>query len=218
MVAVTTRLEPEDIPSYLIRRGRTGITSREAHARLWPRYGVVDVADLVAPRVVEIGFGMGEATALMAAADPRPLLAIEVHPAGIASLLRRLEAADLHHVQVWEGNAVPVLAGLPPASLDEVRVFFPDPWPKARHAKRRLLRPSFAELLATRLAPHGHLHLATDHPAYVEHAADALQGWALTVIERPDSRPVTGYERRAVLAGRPIVDVLARVSPVATRT
>ena len=186
------------------------MTSLEAHARLWPVYGVDDVARLAPPAVVEIGFGMGEATALMAAADPRPLLAIDVHPAGVASLLRRLEAADLSHVQVWEGDAIPVLQALPEGSVEEVRVFFPDPWPKARHAKRRLLRPSFGELLAARLAPQGFLHLATDHPAYVEHAAEALQGWTLTVIERPDRRPVTGYERRALTAGRPITDVIAR--------
>lgn len=208
---MATRLEPGDIPSYLVRRGRTGITSRDAHTRLWPRYGVDDVTELTPPAVVEIGFGMGEATSLMAAADPRPLLAIDVHPAGVASLLRRLEAAELDHVQVWEGNAIPVLRALPAGSLEEVRVFFPDPWPKARHAKRRLLRPAFAELLAARLAPRGHLHLATDHPAYVEHAAEALQGWTLTVIDRPQARPITGYERRALCAGRPVTDVIARV-------
>ena len=109
-------------------------------------------------------------------------------------------------VRVWEGDAVPVLRALPEGCLDEVRLFFPDPWPKARHAKRRLLRPSFVALLDRVLAPDGVLHLATDWPAYAEHAQEALAGWSC--VEDRRGRPVTGYERRAHRDGREAVDLV----------
>ena len=201
------RVQQQEIRSYLVRRGRTGPTSRAALERLWPVYGIGQLASYL-PEVVEIGFGMGEATAVMAAADPRELLAIEVHPAGIAALLRRLEAAGLGNVRVWEGDAVPVLQALPDGCLDEVRLFFPDPWPKARHVKRRLLRPSFAALLDRVLAPGGFLHLATDWSDYEVHAREVLAGW--TVVADRGGRPVTGYERRAHRDGREAVDLIFR--------
>jgi len=199
--------EQQEIRSYLVRRGRTGPTSREALERLWPVYGM-DVLDGWLPQVLEIGFGMGEATVLMAQDDPRPLLAIDVHPAGIAALLRRLEAAGLSHVRVHEGDAVPLLQQLPDGCLEEVRLYFPDPWPKARHAKRRLVRPSFVALLERLLAPGGFLHLATDRPEYEQHAREALATWA--VVEERRDRPTTGYERRAHRDGRGVVDLVCR--------
>ena len=206
---------PREIPSYLVRRGRTGPTSRAAHARLWPVYGLDPPygAELGRdrPRVLEVGFGMGEATALMAAAAPDvDVLAVEVHPAGVMALLRRIEAAQLDNVRVIEGDAVEVLYALPPGSLREVRLFFPDPWPKARHVKRRLVRPSFAALVATRLAAEGVLHVATDWPDYAEHVRTVLSGWDVQHVPRPDSRPETGYERRAREAGRTAIDLIAR--------
>ncbi len=204
----------QEIRSYQVRRGRTGPTSHAAHARLWPLHGInPPYGELVRrlPLALEIGFGMGEATAQMAAARPElDLLAVDVHPAGVASLLRRVEAAELTNVRIVEGDALGVLRALPPACLSEVRLYFPDPWPKARHVKRRLLRPTFAALVATRLAPGGFVHLASDWPAYVEHARDALQGWDVQVIERPQWRPVTGYERRAHRDGRVAIDLLCR--------
>ena len=210
-----------EIPSYKVRRGRTGITSQEARERLWPVYGInPPYAGLVAapPAVLEIGFGMGEATAELAAAQPDvSVVAVEVHPAGVAALLRRLEDARLTNVQIAEGDAVGVLRALPDGALREVRLFFPDPWPKARHAKRRLLRPSVASLLTDKLAPGGHLHLATDSPAYVEHAREALAGWDVRVVERPQWRPLTGYERRGLSAGRLPVDLIARPPALAHR-
>ena len=204
-------MHSREIPSYLVRRGRTGPTSRDALVRLWPVYGTSDLGSLRSrpPAVVEIGFGMGEATAELAAREPeREVLAIEVHPAGIAALLRRLEQAALANVRIWDGNAVPVLEALQPGSLEEVRLFFPDPWPKARHAKRRLVRPSFVALLDRVLAPGGFLHLATDRPEYEAHAREALAGWELTEDRR--GRPVTGYERRAHRDGREAVDLVVR--------
>jgi tRNA (guanine-N7-)-methyltransferase len=204
----------EEIQSFKVRRGRTGPTSVAARARLWPRYGIDPPYDGLVrarPLVLEIGFGMGEATALMAAAEPEvDLVAVDVHPAGVAALLRRLEQADLGNVRVVEGDAVAVLRALPEQSLRQVRLLFPDPWPKARHAKRRLLRPSFAALVASRLAPYGSLHLATDWPAYVQHARGGPpHDWDVQVVDR-GTRPLTGYERRALAAGRPSTDLLAR--------
>jgi tRNA (guanine-N7-)-methyltransferase len=200
-------VEQQEIRSYLVRRGRTGPTSHAALERLWPVYGLDEVGDY-APQVVEVGFGMGEATALQAATDPRRLLAIDVHPAGVAALLRRLEAAELTNVRVHEGDAVPVLQQLAPGSVEELRLYFPDPWPKARHAKRRLIRPSFVSLLDRVLAPDGFLHLATDRSEYEEHAREALAAW--TCVEDRLGRPVTGYERRAHRDGRVPVDLVFR--------
>ena len=158
--------------------------------------------------MLEVGFGMGEATAVMAAADPGTgVLAVDVHPAGVMALLRRVERAGLTNVRVVEGDAVEVLQALPEGCLREVRLFFPDPWPKARHHKRRLVRPSFAELVASRLAPGGVLHVATDWPGYAEHVRAVLAGWE--VVEDRRGRPETGYERRALVAGRQVVDLVA---------
>ena len=163
------------------------------------------------PLVLEIGFGMGEATAVMAAAEPGiDVLAVDVHPAGVAALLRRLEAAELDNVRVVEADAVAVLQALPSGSLTQVRVFFPDPWPKKRHHKRRLVRGSFAALVADRLAPHGFLHLATDCADYARHTREVLRNWEVEQVDRPTTRPVTGFERRAMAAGRQTVDLVAR--------
>jgi tRNA (guanine-N7-)-methyltransferase len=164
--------------------------------------------------VLEIGSGMGEATAAMAAADPaRDVLAVEVHTPGLGSLLRLLERADLRNVRVLEADAREVLADLlAPGSLDEVRAFFPDPWPKARHAKRRLLTPEFADLVASRLRPGGRLHVATDWDSYAAQALAVLQAHpAYEVMSRErGSRPVTRFEARGLEAGRTVHDLVAR--------
>jgi tRNA (guanine-N7-)-methyltransferase len=203
-------IENGEIPSYKVRRGRTGPTSRHALEHLLPGY-LYDGDPAFRPTVLEIGFGMGEATALMAAAAPDvQLLAVDVHPAGLASLARRLDEGGLTNVRVVDGDAVDVLTGLPSGALDEVRLFFPDPWPKKRHVKRRFLRPTIAALVADRLAPQGFLHLATDWPGYAEHAREVLVDWDVQEVPRPASRPVTGYERRAQQAGRCAVDLVCR--------
>jgi tRNA (guanine-N7-)-methyltransferase len=152
---------------------------------------------------------MGEATALMAAADPRPVLAVEVHSPGIAALLRRLEDAGLDNVRIAQGDAVEVLQALPDGSLQEVRVFFPDPWPKTRHAKRRLVQPAFVALVAQKLAPRGRLHVASDAAHYVAQVLEVLQDWDVETTSRPAHRPLTGYERRGLLAGRASTDIIA---------
>ena len=166
-----------------------------------------------APLVLEIGSGTGDAAAVMAAGDPsRDLLAAEVHTPGIATLLRRVETEGLRNVRVVEGDGLQVLRdALGPGSLDEVRVFFPDPWPKARHAKRRLVTPSFAALVAGRLRPGGRLHVATDWPSYAEQVLEVVGAHPdLAVVSRDrGNRPLTRFERRGVAAGRQITDVVA---------
>ena len=210
------------VRTFKPRRGRMGPASADALARLLPELGVpVDGRPLdpaavfgrTAPLVLEIGCGDGEATAALAAREPgRDVLAVDVHTPGLGALLRRAEAAGLSNLRVAEGDALVVLADmLPAASVDEVRVLFPDPWPKARHHKRRLVTPAFAALVASRLRPGGRLHVATDWPHYADQvvavlaASPDLDGG---VVPRPD-RPATRFERRAAREGRPVVDVLA---------
>ncbi|WP_233599979.1 tRNA (guanosine(46)-N7)-methyltransferase TrmB [Micromonospora sp. M71_S20] len=207
------------------------MSSRQTDAldRLWPVYGLhvperpgtpVDLAGLFgrrAPLVLEIGSGMGDTTAEMAAADPgRDYLAVEVHTPGIANLLDLVDRHGLRNVRVAQGDALDLVAGLPEASLDAVHVFFPDPWPKSRHHKRRIIQPAHVALLRSRLTPNGTLHCATDWAEYAEAMrqtldadpglVDAHDGFA----PRPAHRPVTKFERRALRAGRPIFDLIHR--------
>lgn len=218
---------PPTVRTYKTRKGRVTSTQAQALAGLWPMFGIdVDgrrldlpaVFGRTAPVVLEIGCGMGETTARLAAADPaRDVLAVDVHTPGLGNLLKLIEQLRLTNVRVAEGDATVVLREmLAPGSLDEVRVLFPDPWPKSRHRKRRLAQPSFAALVADRLRPGGRLHVATDSPPY---AAQVLAAVATCpdldghVVPRPAARPVTGYEQRAVDAGRPVVDVVAVRTP-----
>ena len=208
------------VRTYKARR-RVTPGQAEALARLLPAYGLdlerpFDAAELfgrAAPLVLEIGSGMGEATAAMAAADPvRDVLAIEVHTPGVATLLRRIEVADLRNVRVVEADAVHVLSQvLPAGSLDEVRIFFPDPWPKARHAKRRLVAPVFLDLLADRLRLGGRLHVATDWADYDQWTRTVLaetKHLTLVSTDRGD-RPVTRFEARGHAEGRRSYDIVA---------
>nr|WP_222622282.1 tRNA (guanosine(46)-N7)-methyltransferase TrmB [Micromonospora endolithica] len=208
----------------------------EALARLWPLLGVVvpdDPATGVdpvglfgrrAPLVLEIGSGMGDTTVTMAAADPdRDYLAVEVHTPGIANLLDLVERHGLGNVRVAEGDALDLVRGLPEDSLDAVHVFFPDPWPKSRHHKRRIIQPTHVALLRSRLRPGGTLHCATDWAEYAEAMRVTLDGDPGLVnahdgfAPRPAHRPVTKFERRALVAGRPIADlVYVRKGPLLT--
>ncbi len=209
------------VRTFKVRR-RVTSGQADALARLLPVHGVdparplepAEVFGRVAPLVLEIGSGMGEATATMAAADPdRDVLAVEVHTPGLGTLLRRIEDAGLTNVRVLEADAREVLTDLlAPGSLDEVRVFFPDPWPKARHAKRRLVTDGFASLVASRLRPGGRLHVATDWASYaaqVEQVLAASEEYDVVARDR-GARPVTRFEQRGLDAGRSPYDVVAR--------
>ena len=190
-----------------------------------PRLGVpyrpqpLDFAQLFgrrAPVVVEIGSGMGETTARIAAEHPdTDYLAIEVHAPGVGSLLKRVEEEGLANVRVVQHDAVEVIRDMvPPDSLAAIHVFFPDPWPKKRHHKRRLLQPAFAALAASRLVRGGQLHVATDWQEYAEHVlavlseVPGLRNSAARFAPRPPWRPQTKFERRGLRLGHGVWDLL----------
>ena len=190
-----------------------------------PRYGVpfaeaaLDFAEIfgrVAPVVAEVGFGMGETTARIAAANPgNDYLAIEVHGPGVGSLLKRIDEGALTNVRIIQHDAVDVLKHMIPASsLAAIHVFFPDPWPKKRHHKRRLLQAAFVELAASRLAPRGILHVATDWQEYAQHVLEVLDAsrdlanTAVGFAPRPAWRPETKFERRGLALGHGVWDLV----------
>jgi tRNA (guanine-N7-)-methyltransferase len=169
------------------------------------------------PVIVDIGFGDGLATAQMAAADPAVgVLAIDVHTPGVGDLLARIGEMGLTNVRVMEADALGVLKRMiPEHSLTGLRSYFPDPWPKAKHHKRRLVQPDVVDLAASRLRAGGSWHIATDWTEYAEAIRawfDADPRWSGGRIERPDWRPVTRYERRALRDGRPITDLVYRLT------
>ena len=222
----------EPLRTFHPRRVGLGPARQEALRRLFPQLGfsvhdeaapfprrgdgTLDAAGLfgrTAPLVLEIGPGMGEATVAAAAADPaRDWLAVEAHLPGIAALLLAIDQAGLTNVRVGHGDALELVRrAVAPGSLDEVRAFFPDPWPKARHHKRRLIQPAHVALLRSRLAVGGTLHTATDWPDYAEQMLAALSSDpGLEPAEALTARPTTGFERKAQAAGRPTRDLVFR--------
>jgi tRNA (guanine-N7-)-methyltransferase len=208
-----------------LRQGRFSPAQQKAYAELMPRYGVpyraepVDFAAVFgrkAPVVVEIGSGMGETTVRIAHANPdTDYLAIEVHAPGVGALLRRVEDLGLANVRVVQHDAVEVLRDMMPAgSLAAIHVFFPDPWPKKRHHKRRLVQPGFAALAASRLAPGGRLHAATDWQEYADHMLEVLSGVSgmrntvAAFAPRPPWRPETKFEKRGRGLGHGVWDLV----------
>ena len=171
-----------------------------------------------APTILEIGFGMGETTAQIAATHPENnFIGIEVHAPGVGSLLKQIADADLHNVRVIQHDAVEVVQDMiAPGSLHGIHVFFPDPWPKKRHHKRRLLQPVFVHQLALRLATEAYIHVATDWQDYAEQILDALSHEPLLrndapgFAPRPDYRPQTKFEARGVRLGHGVWDVIFR--------
>ena len=206
--------------SYKRRTSRTTLGQADALERLWPSLGVdvdghpLDLAGLfgrTVALVLDIGFGMGEVTAEMAAARPDlDLLAVDVHTPGLGGLLREVEARGLTNVRVADGDANALLSMLPASSLGEVRIFFPDPWPKTRHWKRRLVDEPFLSLLADRLVPGGRVHLATDWAHYAEQVRRLVAGHpSYDLVDRVPWRPRTRFEQLGLDAGRPALDVVA---------
>ncbi len=215
------------VRSFVLRGGRIGSGQLRALAELGPRFVLpfattpLDAAAVFgrrAPLVVEIGFGMGDATAQIAAAMPdHDFLGIEVHVAGVGALLKRIGEAGLENVRIVQHDAVEVLrAMIAPASLAGVHVFFPDPWPKKRHHKRRLIQPAFVALLAERLAPGGYLHCATDWQPYAEQMLEVLAAEPRLVntaegyAPRPPYRPPTKFEARGLKLGHGVWDLVFR--------
>ena len=206
----------------MLRQGRTTPAQQRALDELLPRYGIpfadrpLDFGALfgrAAPVVLEIGSGMGETTAAIAASRPdTDFIAIEVHGPGVGSLLKRAEAEKLGNLRVIRHDAVAVLETMiPDGALAGIHLFFPDPWPKKRHHKRRLVQPGFAALAARKLAPGGILHAATDWPDYALQMDEVLG--AEPRLERAGpapARPVTKFERRGLGLGHPVRDLLFR--------
>lgn len=221
--------------SFRARRSALSNAQRETWDRLWPRLGMqapshTQAAEPTprepldtktwfgreAPLVLEIGCGSGTSTLAMAQDEPNiDVIAVEIYRRGLAQLLCAIDSAGVENIRLIRGNALDVLQHLiGPESLTGVRVFFPDPWPKARHHKRRLLQPATVALIADRLLPGGVLHAATDHPGYAEHIATVGDAEPRLVRVDPGSealpisvvRPTTKYESKAHEAGSAVAD------------
>jgi tRNA (guanine-N7-)-methyltransferase len=221
------------VSSFRSRRSALSAAQQQTWQQLWPDYGLDaprrDVASdaqpldtaawfgRTAPLVLEIGCGAGTSTVAMAQAEPDiDVIAVDVYRRGLAQLLCALQRDDVRNVRLVRGDAVDVLAQLvAPGSLTGVRVFFPDPWPKARHHKRRLLQPATVALIADRLRPGGVLHAATDHAGYAAHIAETgdAEPRLRRVETRTDlmisvTRPTTKYETKARHAGSAVTELL----------
>jgi len=215
------------IRSFVTRAGRVSTGQRRAMDELGPRFVVPfapqqpdwnSVFGREAPRVLEIGFGMGASTAEIAAHRPGDdFLGVEVHEPGVGALLKLMGEQALTNIRIIQHDAVEVLEQMiAPDSLDGVHIFFPDPWHKARHHKRRLIQPKFVALLASRLKPGAYLHCATDWQNYAEQmlevlsAEPSLQNTVEGYAPRPDYRPVTKFERRGLRLGHGVWDLVFR--------
>lgn len=226
--------DPTSVPirrpqrSYVLRTGRTTTGQTKALADLGPRFilpyteNAIDLVAVYARQantVLEIGFGMGEATAHIAALMPeKNFLCCEVHPPGVGALLKRIDEQSLGNIRILQHDAVEVIDHmLPPHSIDGVHIFFPDPWHKARHNKRRLVQPPLIAKLAARLKPGGYLHCATDWQPYAEqmlavlsaeprlrNTATSADGYAA----QPAYRPLTKFENRGLKLGHGVWDVV----------
>ncbi len=217
--------QPRAIRSYVLRTGRLTTGQARALEELGPRFVLPLAAapadwDRIfgrsAPRVLEVGFGMGEATAALAQAQPeRDFIGVEVHSPGVGALLLRMRDMQLHNLRIVRDDAVQVLRDMIPAgSLDAVHVYFPDPWHKKRHHKRRLIQPDFVALVAARLRPGGLLHCATDWQDYAEHMLQVLQAHPLLrntaqgFSARPPWRMPSKFEQRGLRLGHGVWDLV----------
>ena len=225
--AVTDSTQHRVVRSFVRREGRMTEGQRRALEQHWERYGVEQGRDPLdldalfgrsAPRRLEIGFGMGESLLSMAGAVPGiDFLGIEVYRPGVGHLLRELQTRDMDNVRVISADAVEVLTDMiPPAALEAIYLFFPDPWPKKRHHKRRLMNPAFASPAASRLKPGGVLHMATDWEDYAQQALEVLEGISVLrntagprqFAPRPEWRTATRFERRGERLGHGVWDLI----------
>jgi tRNA (guanine-N7-)-methyltransferase len=227
-------VQRDHIRSFVLRQGRVSAAQSRHHDEGMPKWGVpysavlLDLATVfgrpggdMRPKILEIGCGMGETTATIAAAHPgNDYLGIEVHTPGVGSLLKEIATRGLTNLRVVQHDAVEVVRDMiAPDSLTGIHVFFPDPWPKKRHHKRRLIQPPFVALLASRLAPGGYLHCATDWEEYAQQMLEVLSGEPLLentagdFAPRPDYRPQTKFEARGLRLGHGVWDVVFRRRP-----
>ena len=223
----TPRLTSQSIRSFVLRQGRMSDAQHRFLDEMMPRVGLayrpapVDLNAVFgrqAPHVVEIGFGMGQSTAAIAQARPGDdFLGIEVHAPGVGGLCKLIEEGNIPNLRIVQHDAVEVLRDMiPEASLAGVHVYFPDPWPKKRHHKRRLIQSPFVKLIASRLAPGGYLHCATDWEEYAQQMLEVLAAEPLLAntaegfAEKPDYRPLTKFENRGIKLGHGVWDLVFR--------
>lgn len=216
---------PRSVRSFVLRAGRMGTGQARALEEYGPQFLIPyapEPLDLdqafgrAAPRVLEIGFGMGDSTATIAASQPgTDYLGVEVHTPGVGALLKRIGEGRLTNIRIIQHDAVEVLDHMiADASLDGVHVFFPDPWPKKKHHKRRLIQPTLVAKLARKLKPGGYLHLATDWQHYAEQMLEVLSGepalanTAKDYSPRPAYRPLTKFEKRGLRLGHGVWDLI----------
>lgn len=221
---ITTR---RGVRSFVLRQGRMTEGQKKAYERSWPKFGLSRENGMIDPRQVfgrdamlnlEVGFGMGRSLADMAEAAPeQDFIGVEVHLPGVGALLKEIEERGLENIRVYNIDANDVIdLCLPDACLDQVMVFFPDPWHKKKHHKRRLVQPEFVQRIRHKLRVGGILHLATDWENYAEHMMDVMgesEGFANTQEQgeyspRPDYRPVTKFEKRGENLGHGVWDLL----------
>lgn len=221
----TTDLSKRHIRSFVLRQGRVSVAQQRAIDTWLPRYGIpyspqalnlTHVFGRKAPVILEIGFGMGDTTAAIAQAHPEnDYLALEVHTPGVGNLLKVIDADQIKNIRIMQHDAVEVLRDMiGDNSLDGVHIFFPDPWHKARHNKRRLIQTPFIAQLVRKLKPGGYIHVATDWQDYAEQvlvvlsAEPLLQNTAPDYAPRPDYRPLTKFEQRGLKLGHGVWDLI----------
>ncbi len=226
MTAITDHSK-RHIRSYVLRQGRMSPAQQRACETLLPRFGIAYASNELdldrafgrnAPKILEIGFGMGDSTAAIALAHPEnDYLALEVHTPGVGNLLKLIDAQQISNIRIMQHDAVEVLRDMiPPNTLDGVHIFFPDPWHKARHNKRRLIQTPFIAPLVTKLKPGGYIHVATDWQDYAEQvlavlsAEPLLENTAAGYAPRPCYRPLTKFEQRGIRLGQGVWDMVFR--------
>ena len=221
----TPDLSKRHIRSYVLRQGRVSPAQQRACETLLPRFGIPYAAQALdleqafgrdAPKILEIGFGMGDSTATIALAHPEnDYLALEVHTPGVGNLLKLIDAQQIPNIRIIQHDAVEVLRDMIKANtLDGVHIFFPDPWHKARHNKRRLIQSPFIVQLVQKIKPGGYIHVATDWQDYAEQvlavltAEPLLENTAVDYAPRPDYRPLTKFEQRGISLGHGVWDLV----------
>lgn len=224
---IKPEFKPKSIRSFVIRAGRITLGQKNAFERYWPEIGLslfnglIDPASVFereAPLVLEIGFGMGDSLLEMAKNEPeKNFIGIEVHPPGVGRLISATSQQGLRNLKVYMADAMDVIADcIPDASIDRLQLYFPDPWHKKKHHKRRIVQPAFLQALRPKLKVGGVVHMATDWQAYAEHMLEVLQaapGFETDFTEsgyapRPDYRPITKFERRGERLGHGVWDLV----------
>lgn len=226
-IEIKPEFKQKPVRSFVIRAGRMTDGQKNAFSQFWPSYGLslfdgaIDPAAVFgreAPLVLEIGFGMGDSLLAMASTEAdKNFIGIEVHPPGVGRLINNIGKTGLDNIKVYMADATDVLADcIPDGSISRFQLFFPDPWHKKKHHKRRIVQPDFIQRLRPKLAPGGIVHLATDWEAYAEHMMEVMSGAEgfrncagdYLFAERPAHRPVTKFEARGERLGHGVWDLL----------